>query len=56
LSVPTWRRPERQHGLRTLVVAIAPARSEPVVKGLSGSLEPAFLALQAVENLSLSAP
>jgi hypothetical protein len=41
--------------LRTPLIAIAPARSERVGQGLSRSLEPALLALQAVENLSLPA-
>jgi hypothetical protein len=41
--------------LRTQLVAIAPARGERVIEGLSGSLEPAFLAFQAVENLPFPA-
>jgi hypothetical protein len=41
--------------LRTLLIAIAPARGERVIERLSGSLEPAFLTLQTVENLPLPA-
>jgi len=41
--------------LRTPLVAIAPARSEGVSQGLSRSLEPAFLARQAIQDLPLPA-